>query len=206
EAEPEKHRRDKEQRRLQLGFQALPVWTIVTIAAAVGLLVGLLRYYAFEGVSPRWVSLGGSINLLDMDRAVYVVFFVVLVASLTQTQSIRKWVGLLVAFYALETISGALDTMATGPILTTLYQALEMLLEWLFVAVLFFSLKDRIMMGIAGVIGMAYGVILSVLQVTYGNAPAEVLNRAEVFNLVVNYSTTAFCIAYGIRRQTQRAT
>jgi hypothetical protein len=174
---------------LQLSFQAMPYWTIAIIAAAVGLLVAVLSQLDFY-----WILLG-DVYLLSMHRALYVFSFVLLVATLTQTQNILKWIGVLVALYALETI---FDTMnLTAPILKILWFGLVMLLEWLFVAALFVSLKDKIMMGIAGAIGAAQGAIYSVIDATLVGMPADLATT------VVSFSTTALCLAYGIRRQSK---
>jgi hypothetical protein len=191
---------------LQNRLQALPTWTIAIIASALGILAALLAY----SLEPFWLPLSGviaNIYLLSVTRALYVAGFIVLVAGLTPMQSIWKWIAVIAGVYALEiNVFFALAVMyvpeafITFGILLVLSRGLVMLLEWFLVAVLFFSLKDRTMMGIAGAIGAASGALFVALVFFLAHLAVP---KASLVAPVIYFPAAALCLAYGIRRQSE---
>jgi hypothetical protein len=176
-------------------------WSYWIIAAAGAVLGIISAMTAFTGLYGLRV---GGVYLLQMSRALYVAGFFFLVVKLTAAQGFAKLLAFAVALYVLESIF-SVTKMATSAglaryISLPIDQSVEMLIEWLVVAATFLSLRDKKMMGVAVAIGAVQGLAAALIITTF---PAQLAN---IGNGLLSYSTTALCIAYGIRRQQRPVT
>jgi hypothetical protein len=166
---------------------SLPYATIAIAGAVLGFAGHILSLLGLFGVRL------GVIYLLSGRRVLYVASIALLVTKLTRTQGPQKQIGLFIGFYLLEIV---LDTVYPSPgVGRLLWNICGMLVEWLLVAALFFSLKDTKMMGIAAGIGAAQGLFSIIIVAMLPNELGYFLRTG------FDFSTTGLCLAYGIRRQ-----
>jgi hypothetical protein len=185
----------------KIDLKTLPYGTIAIVGAGLGLLARVFFGAGLSGISVHEVSYGDGkfyfwVALLDPVRIFFVGAFLLLVIRLTQAPKILRLIGLLLGLYAFETaveILG-LELSVTSNVPYVLLRIAAMPIEWLFVAVLFFTLQDKIMMAVAAVAGLAFGVADAIIwQFPY--PVSGYLDRSLAF------AYTGVCIAYGIRRQ-----
>ena len=168
------------------------------LIAIIGIVVGLLAEIAWR-LGLYGVSLGPSLSdtdLLSAYRFLYVANLLVPFIRHLQAQSVLKRITVIVVLYLGETIFDAEMVGEATAAREMWVGALQMLLEWLFLAGVFLSLTDSMMIGVAAVGGIAIGVFDFVL--------IDVPNSGFI-TVPVSFDATALILAYGIRRQTGNA-
>jgi hypothetical protein len=186
------HAADARARLKAMGQEEGPRELSYQTIAIVGVVAGLVAH-VFTQMGLYAVRLGGTANLLSAHRALYVAFLVLLVAKLSRTRRLEKVGGAFVALYVIEVL---LDSIPRSGLTRMALDVVIMLLEWLFMAWLFASPKDKGMIGIAAAVGLAQGLVA--VAVLDRGADSTL---AYFFLSAFGFATTGLCIAYGIRRQ-----
>lgn len=176
---------------LRLDAKTWSYLKIAIVAAAVGLIIEMTMKAPIQGLDL------GSTYLVNSERALYVAAFLTFAAAMTFFPSARRCAILFFALYLIETM-----LVLTEPVLTQVVeQSACMLIEWLFVAFCFLSLKGALkdwkMLGVALAVGAVQGM---------GSYPADPLGfTGNVLLEGFDFATTALCLAYGIRRHPMTA-
>jgi TIR domain len=170
------------------------------VFAVLGWLAGLMGLAGLNGI------IFGRTYLLSGARVFAAIVVTLLVASLTSTRRIAKWVAALFGLYGIFLASDALmfstlfsvsGTPARSLVLVS-FSAASKAIVWLFVAAVFLpfgnAVRDYKMLGIAAAAGAAQGVWFAYL--------AFVLLVSTALALpIFSFAITAVVLTYGIRRQ-----
>ena len=171
------------------------------VIAVAGAAVGILGAICTK-LNLSALSIGGVVDLLNAERAVYVGAMVALFAALTQSRNPQR---LLVAYAAIYGIETGFDVInVSGPWLVVKF-GLIMLIEWLIGAALFLhpkdALSDRVMMGIAIAVGAIQGLEAWLL---FGGVIDIDVTLGNFIAAPTSWATTGLCLAYGVRRRQQQ--
>jgi hypothetical protein len=171
----------------QIDLKTLPYATIAIVGAGLGVLSQVFSQASLYAVEI------GDFYLFSAYRALYVGAFVLLVIKLTYAPNIQRLAALLLGLYAIETVLDAFPF--ASEVVTALWMAASMLIEWLCIALLFFTLRDKIMMVIAALGGLVFGIVTVLIDAGVPYPASGYLIGS------LSFALTGLCIAYGIRRQ-----